>query len=282
MAFPYEKTAIVTGAASGIGRALAVEWGRRRFKVGVLDLDMDEARNTVDMVSSAGGVAKAFRCDVGRLEDVQAAADYFYDAWGRVGLLVNNAGVMAAGCMGEITIEEWRRVIDVDLWGVVHGCHVFVPKMKAAGGGHILNVASMAGITPPIEEAPYVAAKAGVIGLSESLKIELAPFDIGVSVLCPMGVNTRVLEHSTEVGDFIIPMWEVAMKNTSLSPSQIAAKVAGAVEKNKFYLIPHTTGKFFWLNKRMMPSTFLSLMAFMNRRGLARPFLMLLARRGWL
>jgi NAD(P)-dependent dehydrogenase (short-subunit alcohol dehydrogenase family) len=278
----YDRSVVITGAASGIGRALALEWAKRGFKVGILDINMEEAGRTLEMVEAAGGTGETFRCDVTSLEDVQAAADHFFASWGGVGVLVNNAGVLSAGAVGDIPIEEWKRAIDTDLWGVIYGCHVFVPRMKASGAGHIVNIASMAGITPPIEEAPYNVSKAGVICLSETMRMELAPFNVGVSVVCPMGVKTNAMAATSDAGDFITPMWEVAMNNARLPCEEVARRVVNAVEKNKLYIITHTMGKFFWTNKRLMPEGFFKTMTLMSRKGMLRSFMLLLAKRGWL
>lgn len=281
MDWKFPKTAVITGAASGIGRALAIELARHGFKVGVADVDTAGADQTLSMVNSAGGTGDVFRCDVRDPEEVQKMADYFFSAWGEVGLLVNNAGIMAAGCVEEIPLEEWKKVIDTDLWGPIHGCRAFLPKMKTQKSGHILITASMAGIVPPVDEAPYNVAKAGVISLGETLKIELAPFNIGVTLLNPMGVNTNVVKNSYTNPE-VEKLWEISFASTRLTPEMIAKKTITAVRKNRLYLYPHFPGKVLAFQKGVFPKTFFRQMAYLHRKGWLKPMLRQMAQRGWL
>jgi NAD(P)-dependent dehydrogenase (short-subunit alcohol dehydrogenase family) len=281
MDWKFPKTTVITGAASGIGRALAIEAARHGFKVGVADIDMAGAGQTLSMVENAGGTGEVFHCDVRNAEEVQKMADHFFDVWGEIGLLVNNAGLMAAGCVEEIPLDEWKKVIDTDLWGPIHGCRAFLPKMKAQKSGHILITASMSGVTPPVEEAPYNVAKAGAISLGETLKIELAPFNIGVTILNPMGVNTNVVRNSFTNPD-VRKLWEISFASTKQTPEMIAKKTFSAVRKNKLYLYPHFHGKVFAFQKSVFPRTFFKQMAFLHRKGWLKPLLKQMARRGWL
>ena len=117
------KTVVVTGAGSGVGRAMAMAWAREGFKVGVSDIDMEGAGETLEMVMRAGGSGETFRCDVQDPGEVQAMAAHFFDSWGKVGILVNNAGVADVGIVGDISLENWKRTIDTSLWGTIYGCH---------------------------------------------------------------------------------------------------------------------------------------------------------------
>jgi NAD(P)-dependent dehydrogenase (short-subunit alcohol dehydrogenase family) len=175
MSVDYDRSAVITGAASGIGRELSLVYARRGWRIGLVDINMDEAAKTLEIVEEAGGSGETFKCNVREFDQVQAMADHFLDGWGKVGLLVNNAGVAAAGPVGDMPLQEWRRVMETNFWGVVYGCHTFVPRMKEQGAGHILNIGSIAGIAPIPEMPSYNTAKAGVISLSETLRIELAP-----------------------------------------------------------------------------------------------------------
>ncbi|MEW6443086.1 MAG: SDR family NAD(P)-dependent oxidoreductase [bacterium] len=281
MDWRFAKTAVVTGAGSGIGRALVLELARQGFKVGIADIDPEGARRTLEEVGSAGGAADVFRCDVRSPEEVQKMADHFFGLWGEVGLLANNAGLMASGLIEEIPLEEWRKVIDVDLWGPVHGCRAFLPRMKKQKSGHVLITASMAGITPPLEESPYNVAKAGAIALGESLKTELAPCGIGVTILNPMGVNTNVVKNSYCSGE-VLELWQTSFQATRQTPEDIARTTLKAVRRNKLYVFPHLHGKFFWYQKRLFPESFFGALAFLNRKGLAKPWFRQMAKRGWL
>jgi NAD(P)-dependent dehydrogenase (short-subunit alcohol dehydrogenase family) len=276
------KTAVITGAAMGIGRALALAWARQGWKIGVVDFNMDEAQLTLEMIEKAGGSGEAFRCDVRDAEEVQAAADYFFDAWGRVDLVMNNAGVGAAGEVADIPLEEWKRVIDTDLWGVIHGCRSFIPGMKERGGGHIVNTASMAGILSGAEMGPYNVSKAAVISLSETLKMELAPYNIGVTVICPMAVKSNVLDTATYTDEFQKELAYLAMEQVKMPIEEFAHRVTRAVDKNRLYVVPHLTGKILCVLKRFSPPFFYGTAAFLNRKSLLKPLFMYFARKGYI
>lgn len=280
MRWQHAKTAVITGAASGIGRALAVALAAEGWKVGIADVNLEEAGKTLQMVENSGGSGEVYMCDVSKLEDVQAMADHLYAAWGEVGLLVNNAAVGAVGYVGDIPVAQWQRVIATNLWGVIYGCHAFIPRMKKQGGGHIVNTASMMGLLTPAQGSPYNVAKAGVIGLSETLRAELAPFNIGVTVPCPASVNTNFLKDMSDAGEYMTDIFTTSFSKARVTPEQIARKIMEAVEKNRLYMLPHLSGKFFWLNKRMMPSTFSSAIAYLYKKGAGYPFMMFLAKRG--
>ena len=187
----YPKNVVITGAASGLGRALALAWAREGWKIGIADIDTDGAAQTLTMVEQAGGTGEIFRCNVRNLEEIEAMADHFFASWGSVGVIVNNAGVADVGCVGDIHIENWERMLDTSLWGVIYGCHAFIPRMKEQGGGYIVNTSSAAGLICLPHMAPYNVAKAGVISLSETLKCELSSSGIGVTVICPTFFNTQ-------------------------------------------------------------------------------------------
>ena len=268
------KTAVVTGAASGIGRAVSVALATEGWKVGIADIDMPEAENTLEKVVRAGGTGEVFECNVRSLDRVQAMADHFFETWGSVGLLMNNAGVGAGGEVGVIPIEDWRTAIETDLWGAVYGCHCFLPRMKEQGTGHIVNTASFSGISTLAEMAPYNMAKAAVIALSQTLKIELAPHNIGVTVLCPLFVATNVVETTLKLcnvesyaDEFGTEFLRSGMRNSGLTPEILAQKVLGAVDKNRLYLLPTLNSKLFWLSLRVAPSAYFSFWAALNERG---------------
>jgi NAD(P)-dependent dehydrogenase (short-subunit alcohol dehydrogenase family) len=177
-----EKTAVVTGAGSGLGRSLCVELARRGWRLGAVDMNAEAARQTVRLVEDAGGGGEAWECDVRDLAQVEAMASHFFEAFGAVGMLFNNAGIGAGGDVGELPMDQWRRVVDTNLWGVINGCHVFIPRMKAHGSGHIVNTGSIGAFVALPGVSPYCVSKAGVIALSETLRSELAPHNIGVTV----------------------------------------------------------------------------------------------------
>ena len=283
------KTVVITGAASGLGRAFALAWAARGWKVGILDIDMEGAEDTCNMVTETGGTGEVFSCNVRSLEEVEAAARHFYDLWGEVGVLVNNAGVGGGGAVGEMTIEHWEVVVETDFWGVVYGCHAFIPGMKARGGGHIVNVASAAGLFSAPRFASYNMSKAAVVALSQTLKSELAPSGIGVTVVCPPGVKTAILENTLEMAGEIdydieheLKMLRTALDNSRITPEYVAEKTMSAVDKNRLYVIPGAVLYISWLNSRYMPSFFYRVMAFLTKRGLDKPVFMYAAKKGYI
>lgn len=216
-----DKVAFVTGAASGIGLGIARALTARGAKVMLADLDRAGLDAAVAGLVDAAGVV----CDVADHGAVQAAARATLDRFGRVDILVNNAGVSFGGETGAIAPEDWRWIVDVNLMGVVHGVETFVPLIKAHGmGGHIVNTASMTGFWAGLPGlAPYAATKFAVVGYSDAIRAELAPHDIGVSVLAPGWVRTQIHQaHARHRGvtDHAVP----AVADT------IAALVAGGID----------------------------------------------------
>ncbi|MBU1671514.1 MAG: SDR family NAD(P)-dependent oxidoreductase [Actinobacteria bacterium] len=288
MAWRHAETAVVTGAASGIGRAIAVGLGKKGWRVGVADVDLDGANETVEMVRKAGGEAESFACDVTRPDDVSGMADHFFDSQGKVGLLVNNAGVGGGGDVGEVPIEDWKTVIDTNLWGVIYGCHAFIPRMKEQGGGHILNVASLAGIVPILGLGSYNVTKAGVVALSRTLRMELSPFNISVTALCPSSVKTNIVDNTlakfvsrdVESLDYGVRTRRTAFEKTPLTVEQVAELALEGVEKDRLYVLTNFFTRLAWLEIRLMPTLYIRLWAWLNRKGLARPLVTKLAEKG--
>ena len=282
------KTAVITGAGSGIGRAVAVALGQRGWKVGVLDIDADGALRTVELVEAAGGSAESFRCDVANLADVEAAAEHFFSAWAGVGMLVNNAGIGGGGYVGETSIADWERVVAVNLWGVLHGCHAFIPRMKAQGRGYIVNTASTAGLMPQMMFAPYDTTKAAVVGLSETLKVELAPFNIGVTVLCPSCVKTNIVENSLkqvaldsyEERDWGMGVIQAGLDNSSITPEDVAEMLIRGIENDRLYVLTSGYSKLVWSLIRLSPQLYYRLWAWLSRTGRAKDAIMGAAKRG--
>lgn len=187
------RGAVITGGASGIGFATARELGLRGARIVIGDVEGRALDQAVDRLGELGIDASGVRCDVTRLEDVQRLADEAFRRLEAVHIVFNNAGVAVGGPVAEMTHDDWRWVIDVDLWGPIHGVEAFLPRLKQQGqGGHILFTSSFAGLVPNIGLGPYCVAKYGVVALAEVLVRELREDGIGVSVLCPMIVGTNI------------------------------------------------------------------------------------------
>ncbi|MGH1492344.1 MAG: SDR family NAD(P)-dependent oxidoreductase, partial [Acidimicrobiales bacterium] len=192
------KVAVITGGASGLGLAMARRFGAAGMKVVIGDIETGALADAEASLQADGVEVIGHRTDVAQSGDLEALADAAYERFGAVHILANNAGVGGSpGAMWELSEADWRWVIDVDLWSVIHGVRAFVPRMISSGEeGHIINTASVAGLISGAVGGPYTVAKFGVVALSEQLYFELgrAEHPIGVSVLCPGFVNTRIYD----------------------------------------------------------------------------------------
>lgn len=288
MAYTPEKTAVITGAGSGLGRAFATALAARGFKVGLLDIDSGGAARTLELVEKAGGTGETFTCDVSDLKQVEKAAEHFWGRWGKVGMLVNNAGLGGGGSMGEIPMEGWEKIMGVNLWGVINGCHAHVPRMKKAGGGHVVNVASAAGLYSVPRVGPYNVTKAAVVSLSQTLYGELAPFGIGVTVVCPPVIKTSIVDNTIEAAgdlldfdvDFEMEMITTAMRNTPMTPEELVRRALRAADRNRLYAVVGAGNYITWLDARLAPNLLYRFLAFLTRRGWERPLFMWFARKG--
>jgi NAD(P)-dependent dehydrogenase (short-subunit alcohol dehydrogenase family) len=227
------KTAVITGAASGIGRALAHRLARERMHLVLADVD----RRRLRQVASDLPGALAVPTDVSRISDVQALAAKAYARFGAVHLLCNNAGIAEYGAVWEVPLRRWRRVVGVNLWGAIHGCIVFVPRMIAQGGpAHVVNTASMAGLLTPPLAGPYSVTKHAVVALSEALVQDLAlrQARVGVSVLCPGWVATRLVDSAPSADPFL-----KSLVAHGVSPDVVADRTVRAVRTGEFYVLTH-------------------------------------------
>jgi len=193
------KSAFITGGANGIGLAIGKALAARGVNLMLVDLNAEALEGAKAGFAGTNVRVETALCDVAKADAVRAAADKAIEAFGNVHIIVNNAGVALGGLPGEISLEDWRWIVDINLMGVVYGVEAFVPHMKAHGeGGHIVNVASMAGHVAMPGMGPYHATKFAVVGYSEALRVELAGEGIGVSALCPGWVKTSI--HTSIAG----------------------------------------------------------------------------------
>jgi NAD(P)-dependent dehydrogenase (short-subunit alcohol dehydrogenase family) len=192
---------LIYGAAQGIGRAVALEFARRGADVAVADIKLDGAKETAGLVEAAGGRAAALACDVTNRESVRETAAEAERLLGEIDIVMNNVGAITNGAPEDFPIEEWRRIIDLNLYSVIYSNEVFIPKLLQRGRGHIVNTASFAGLYPyATSRMPYVAAKAAVVALSESMALYLHPQGVRVSCLCPGPVMTGVMDSMKTFG----------------------------------------------------------------------------------
>ena len=248
-----DRVAVVTGAASGIGFALAERFAAEGMKVVMADIEMDALAKAADEVRKKAPAVLPTRVDVSRPEDVERLARETYDAFGAAHVLCNNAGVAVIGAVHEHTLADWQWVINVNLWGVIHGVRTFLPRMLAGGDeGHIVNTASMAGLSTAPFMAVYDVTKHGVVALSESMFKEFAATGapIGVSVVCPGLINTSIMRSSRNRPPELAeegkagPMAQAFGQGLSdrltrgYPPSEVAEQVLKGIREKRFYVVP--------------------------------------------
>lgn len=250
---PLER-AVVTGGAQGIGREIVLGLARRRVSVVVADVDLEGASRTADEACRLGASATALRCDVRDPHAVDRLADEAGERMGGVDLLVNNAGVLVVGELADLAADDCRRVIDINLWGVIHGCRAFVPRMRARGAGAILNVASLSAWLTLPQMGIYSATKAAVVALSETLHAELAASGVTVTVLCPSFTRTHLIGASSGTTDSTtMRLAESVMHHLGEAPASVAELGLRAVIRGDLYAIPTLHGQLAWRAKRLFP-----------------------------
>ena len=239
---------MVTGAGSGIGRALAAALAREGARLVLADVDEAGLQGTHADLVAHNPDALVVPTDVSDRAQVHALADRARDAFGAVHVLCNNAGVAAWGGLETATVRDWQWVLGVNLWGVIHGVEAFVPRMIASGQpGHVLNTASMAGLVATRGLGVYNTSKYAVVGLSETLAKDLKPYRIGVTVLCPMGVSTRIRASERNrppaLRNAETPAAEpVELMGRTLAPETVAAMTVAAIREDRLYVITHDEG----------------------------------------
>lgn len=263
------RTAIVTGAGSGLGRALCERLARDGWEIAVCDIDEVAAAQTLEAVQSAGGSGRVERFDVADPNAWNALRQQLESSWPQLDLLVNNAGVVVSGNVGDCPLEDWRWIVDVNLWNVVLGCHTFVDWLKRnPRGGHIINTASLAAFGSAPGMAAYNVTKAAVVSLSETLHAELLPHGVGVTVLCPSFFPTRLLANGRfhDMSHRRVAAAEFA--RTRLTAERVADEAMKAMRSRRLYVVLPARGRLIWYLKRLSPTFFVKLVVREVRRRL--------------
>ena len=248
-----DRVAVVTGAASGIGLALAERFAAEGMKVVMADIEAGPLAAAAEGVRRKGASVRATRVDVSRPDEVDRLARETYDAFGAAHVVCNNAGVAVIGAVHEHTLADWQWVINVNLWGVIHGVRAFLPRMRAGGDeGHIVNTASMAGLTTAQFMSVYDVTKHGVVALSESMykESQVTGSPIGVSVVCPGLIDTNIMRSSRNRPEELSeegkagPMAQAFGQTLSdrlaggYPPSEVAEQVLQGIREGRFYIVP--------------------------------------------
>ncbi len=247
-----DRVALVTGAASGIGRGLAEELGRRGAAVVCADIDEDGAGQTASSIRRAGGTARAVFLDVTREDEVNRVVDETAAEYGRLDFMFNNAGVGIGGEFRDMTSDHWRCIIDVNLWGTIHGTAAAYRVMMQQGFGTIANMASIVGLLPTPTLSAYAAVKHAVVGLCISLRPEAADFGVRVCAVCPGAVDTMLFRKTPILGaerEGLLERFPFVMDVGRAVP-----KILRGVEKNKAIIAFPLSNFLLWRFYRLWPS----------------------------
>jgi NAD(P)-dependent dehydrogenase (short-subunit alcohol dehydrogenase family) len=250
-----DRVAVVTGASTGIGYAIAKSFAGAGMRLAIASQNAERLAHAVDELRADGACVIGVPTDIGDESQVQALADATLAEYGAVHVLVNNAGVFAPGYMWDISAEDWKWVIDVNLWGPIHAIRAFVPHMLTQEEGHVVNVSSAGGLMPAGVHGPYCTTKHGVVGLSKALRADLAikGADIGVTLVCPGAVKTPITSQIKTTGPGGVPRGTVDLPpevdtafgsiltytDAGIPAAGVGDMVVDAIRGNHFWLLPN-------------------------------------------
>ena len=247
------KKVFITGGASGLGKALALKFAKAKFDVCIGDINFSEGEKVVEKINSNFKV-KAFYadCDVQQEASIQTVANDIMNKWGRVDVVVNNAGVAASAPIEDGSMQDWEWIVNINLLGVARGCKVFTPIFKSQGKGYFINIASMAGIVHLPYMSSYNATKAAVIALSETLKVELMEDNIGVTAVCPSFFKTN-LDASMRSNEAMKMVVKKLFDRSPLQADDVAEMIYATYKKGDFLLVTHKKAKTALFMKKLLP-----------------------------
>lgn len=256
-----DKIAIVTGAGSGIGKALAEDLAARGSHVIASDVNAERIEAVGEGIRESGGKVTSLTIDVTDYDAVKKMVDDAITDHGRLDYIFNNAGIALGGEARDVTIDDWRTVLDVNLMGVVNGVAAAYPLMAKQGSGHIVNTSSIEGLVPFPFTASYVASKYAVVGLSNSIRAEGRDLGVKVSAVCPGYIFTPIFEESKTVNFNLQMAFDWVPKSLGLTPEDCARRILKGVEKNKSIIVVSFLAKFLYAIQRVSPDLSISLMA---------------------
>ena len=247
------KRVFITGGASGLGQALAMHFAAQGWRVLIGDLDRERCEGTLAQLRVLSPGCDALACDVTNEIAMQSAADWLQLQWGGVDVVINNAGVAQMGGIDVASAEDWQWIVEINLLGVVRGCRIFTPMLRAQGGGQLVNIASMAGLVYMPNASAYNATKAAVMALSETLQLELGPDNIGVSVVCPAFFRTALAQNMRASDPKLAAMTKRLVERARIGPEVIARQVFEGLQRGDTHILTHPESRRAWLLKRVLP-----------------------------
>ena len=249
------KRAFITGAGSGLGFAFAELLAKDGWKLAITDISAERLAAVSEKLSAAGGAPSTYIFDVSDYAQFKQAVDEFVLKHGGIDIGINNAGIGCGGLIDELPIETFRKVVDINLLGVLNGCHLFVPIMKKQGSGHILNIASAAAFVSAPRMSAYNMTKAGVVSLSETLRVELFEHSINVSVLMPSYIRTNIGQDAIGSTDDVRRAKHL-VANADLTAEAVAHETLKKMQAGDLYVVMSDEARFLWRFKRLFPDRF--------------------------
>lgn len=246
---------VITGAASGLGRALALE-AAPKYNVAVLDVQSQAGQQVVEEICAQGHQAAYFHCDVTDAEAMEQVVENILSHFGQVDVLINNAGIASEGGVESSSIEQWNRILNINLMGVVHGCRAFLPYLKQRPEAAVVNVASFAALALAPFMASYNVSKAGVVALSETLRAEMVDTSVHVAVACPAFFKTALTDSMTDSSDKVKQRIEKWMRDSSYNARDVAGAILSAIENKQFWVFCDKKTKNQWRIARWLPNVF--------------------------
>ena len=251
---------LITGGATGLGQAISLKWADKwankegAFDICIADINQERGDETVNALIAKGANAFYVHCDITSDSDVQTLAQTIDSRWGGVDYVFNNAGVATGGSLLDESIEQWQWVFDINVLGMVRVSRALLPLMRKQGGGYFINIASQAGLTPIPYMGSYNAVKAAVVSFSETMKLELAPDNINVSVVCPGFFKTNLDESMRSTNPASHKMIKKFFAKADMTKEDVAEAIYQQVSKKQFLILTHKLGKRAFLLKKLLPT----------------------------
>lgn len=249
-----KKVVIVTGGASGIGKEICLSLAKKGARVVVADINFEAAKEVQSIINQNGGEAKATKIDVSNSAEVEAMIHDIYQQYSKIDLLINNAGIGINGEFQDMDLDGWKRIFNINFWGVLYGTHFVYPIMMKQGFGQIVNVSSLAGLLPAGLMTSYVASKHSVVGFTLSLRSEAKQYGIKVNALCPGFIETPIHDESPNVSDFLNSDKNKRPKNKYPTAKECVNLMIRGIEKDKAIIISPYKHKVYWWLYRLFPS----------------------------